>query len=108
MKAYPHNLITSGGPIVAHQRDRLMSHVLRIERTRPRGGVAEHPALDKGKYVLGDPKAKGRKHCVENAVYARTIEEAAALVEAGHSLRMGRPGKWPSMICPASLRIVRA
>lgn len=85
-----------------------MSHVLRIERTKPRNGIAEHPMLDKGRYVLGDPKDSGAKHHAENAVYVETIEEAAALVEAGHSLRMGRPGKRASMICPGSLRIVRA
>lgn len=59
-------------------------------------------------YELGDPKHGNEKHQSENAVYVSTLEEAARLVEAGYSLRMGRLGKRPSMISPASLRIVRA
>ena len=37
----------------------------------------------------------------------RTLDEAAALVSRGFSLRMGAKGKSPSLIALKSLRIVR-
>ena len=85
-----------------------MASVIQIKRTAPRDGVAEYPVKERHGYVLGSPKHGNKKHHLANEVYAMTLDEAAALVEAGHSLRMGRPGKRPSMICPASLRIIRS
>lgn len=85
-----------------------MAKVIRIERVHPRNGVEEHPIKTERGYVLGDPRHSNTKHHLANEVHAKTLEDAASLVEAGHSLRMGRPGKRPSLISPSSLRIVRA
>lgn len=85
-----------------------MAKVIRIERTKPREGVLEEPVRQAGSYVLGDPKCGAEKHHADNAVFVATLEEAAALVEKGFSLRMGRPGKRGSLISPGSLRIIRA
>ena len=59
-------------------------------------------------FVLGDPKHSGEKHHEKNETYVTTLNEAAAYVERGFSLRMGRAGEVGSLISPGSLRIVYA
>ncbi|WP_372802743.1 hypothetical protein [Paracoccus seriniphilus] len=81
--------------------------VIRIERISSRPGVIEEPILTSKGYQLGDPAHGSAKHHAKYAVYAETLDEAAALVEKGFSLRMGAKGKSPSLIAPKSLRIVR-
>ena len=76
-----------------------MKKVLRIERTSPRGGIQETPKYKPGfGYILGHPKNGGLKYLSENAIYAKTLDEAAFLVESGLSLRMGRSGIRESLI----------
>ncbi|PZO63213.1 MAG: hypothetical protein DI498_13810 [Paracoccus denitrificans] len=82
--------------------------VVRIERTKPRGGKQEAPWLTPSGYCLGDPRHGNEKHHERNAVYVRTLDEAADLVARGFSLRMTGAGKVPSLISPAGLRIVRS
>ncbi|MFN6925019.1 MAG: hypothetical protein ACK4P8_05155 [Tabrizicola sp.] len=81
--------------------------VIRIERVSPRGGCVEEPVVTAKGYQLADPAHGKQKHHARHATYVRTLEEAAALVERGFSLRMGAKGKPPSLIAPKSLRIVR-
>ena len=80
----------------------------RIERIRLRDGSDEQPIETDRGYELVDPRISEDRHHVKNSTFVRTIEEAAYLVEQGFSIRMGAPGKRPSLISSASLRIVRS
>lgn len=82
--------------------------VLRIERVKPRGGKQEQPWQTPQGYCLGDPRHGIEKHHEQNAVYVRTLDEAAELIARGFSLRMAGPGKRPSLISPSGLIVVRA
>jgi hypothetical protein len=80
--------------------------VSKITRKFPRSGINESPDYKPGHgYVLGHPKHGGAKHHKAHAVYVKTLEEAAFLIESGLSLRMIGPGKRASLICPDSLQI---
>ncbi len=86
----------------------MSGRVIRIERISSRSGVVEEPAVTTRGYQLADPAHGKHKHHAEHATYVKTLDEAAALIECGFSLRMGAKGKPPSLIAPRSLRIVRA
>jgi len=80
---------------------------IRIERLHPRDGLDERPIETERGYELVDRRIAERRHHVENSTFVRSIEEAAYLVEQGYAIRMGAPGKRPSLIAPSSLRIIR-
>lgn len=80
---------------------------VRIERLQPRDGLDERPVETERGFELVDPRITERRHHVENSTFVRSMEEAAYLVEQGYAIRMGAPGKRPSLISPGSLRIVR-
>lgn len=82
--------------------------VIGIERVSPRPGGTETPNSTKRGYQLADPRKGDTKHHAEHAVFVRTLDEAASLIDDGFSLWMTRPGKRPSLISPGSLRIVRS
>ncbi|PSJ57607.1 hypothetical protein C7I85_21835 [Mesorhizobium soli] len=82
--------------------------VIRIERIAPRDGAIEEPELTAKGYCLGDPKFGAQKHHAKNAVYVKTLDEAAELVLQGFSLRMVGKGKRASLVAPRSLSLVRA
>ncbi len=86
----------------------MRGHVIRIERISSQSGVVEEPAVTTRGYQLADPVHGKHKHHAEHATYVKTLDEAAAMIERGFSLRMGAKGKAPSLIAPKSLRIVRA
>ncbi|PWR02388.1 hypothetical protein DKT77_12705 [Meridianimarinicoccus roseus] len=79
----------------------------RIERVSPREDLVEEPELTAKGYRLGDPAHGGVKHHSKHAVYVKTLDEAADLIERGFSLWMVAKGKRASLISPQSLRIVR-
>jgi hypothetical protein len=79
----------------------------RIERLHPRGGLNEQPIETDRGFELVDPRIPQERHHVKNSTFVRSIDEAAYLVEQGFSIRMGAPGKRPSLITRESLRIVR-
>ena len=81
--------------------------VIRIERVAPRDDIVEEPEWSTKGYCLGDPRFGAEKHHAKNAVYVKTLDEAADLVTKGFSLRMVGPGKRASLVAPKSLRIVR-
>lgn len=81
--------------------------VIMIERAVPRDGIIEEPEWGPKGYCLGDPKFGAEKHHAKNAVFVKTLDEAAELVSKGFSLRMVGPGKRASLVSPKSLRIVR-
>lgn len=85
----------------------MAGRVVRIERISPRDGTPEEPHHSKLGYQLGNPTFGSEKHHRKNAVYVQTLDEAAALVESGYSLRMSAAGKSPSLISPDGLRIIR-
>jgi hypothetical protein len=86
----------------------LTGKVARIERKQPRSGGTEEPhRTANGLFQLADPDKGGVRHHAEYAVFVRTLDEAAALIERGFSLWMTREGKRPSLISPDGLRIVR-
>lgn len=85
----------------------MRGRVIRIERASSRNGVVEEPVVTAKGYQLADPAHGKHKHHAEHATYVQTLDEAAALIERGFSLRMGAKGKPPSLIAPKSLRIVR-
>jgi hypothetical protein len=85
----------------------MSGRVIRIERISSRSGVVEEPAVTTRGHQLADPAHGKHKHHAEHATYVKTLDEAAALIERGFSLRMGAKGKAPSLIAPNSLRIVR-
>lgn len=84
----------------------MTQRVIRIERVSSRKGVTEEPEVTAKGYKLGDPSFGDKKHYAENAVYVRTLEEAAVLIGKGFSLWMGAKGKRASLISPGSLRIL--
>lgn len=86
----------------------MSGRVIRIERISSRSGVVEEPVVTTKGYQLADPAHGKHKHHAEHATYVTTLDEAAAMIERGFSLRMGAKGKAPSLIAPKSLRIVRA
>lgn len=86
----------------------MSGRVIRIERISSRSGVMEEPAVTTRGYQLADPAHGKHKHHAEHATYVKTLDEAAALIERGFSLRMGAKGKASSLIAPKSLRIVHA
>lgn len=86
----------------------MSGRVIRIERISSRSGVVEEPAVTNRGNQLADPAHGKQKHHAEHATYVKTLDEAAAMIERGFSLRMGAKGKAPSPISPKSLRIVRA
>lgn len=81
--------------------------VVRIERLRPREGLDEQPAESPRGFELADWRIPEHRHHVQNSTFVRSIEEAAYLVEQGYAIRMTAAGKRPSLISPASLRIIR-
>ena len=81
--------------------------VIRIERAAPRDGIVEEPEWSMKGYCLGDPKFGAEKHHAKNAVFVKTLDEAADLISTGFSLRMVGPGKRASLVAPKGLRIVR-
>lgn len=85
----------------------MTERMIRIERVSSRAGVVEEPIVTAKGYQLADPAHGKHKHHAEHAVHVPTMEEAAALIERGFSIRMGAKGKPPSLIAPKSLRIVR-
>ena len=84
----------------------MTTRVIRIERVSSRNGVTEEPEVTAKGYKLGDPRFGDKKHHAENAVYVRTLQEAAVLIGKGFSLWMGAKGKRASLISPGSLRIL--
>jgi hypothetical protein len=80
---------------------------VKIVRIRPRAGVVEEPIESDRGFELVDRRISGQKNKVENSTFVRAIGEAAYLVEQGFAIRMGAPGKRPSLISPQSLRIIR-
>jgi len=80
----------------------------RIERIHPREGLNEQPIESDRGFELVDRRIAERRHHVENSTFVRSIDEAAYLIEQGYAIRMGAPGKRPSLIAPASLRIIRS
>lgn len=85
----------------------MRGRAIKIERVSSRSGVVEEPILTAKGYQLADPAHGKHKHHAEHGAYVQTLDEAAALVERGFSLRMGAKGRPPSLIAPKSLRIVR-
>lgn len=85
----------------------MLKEVIRIERTSPRDGVAEEPIYKDGVgYTLGNPDSKDTKHHAFYAIHTHSLDQAAALVEKGFSLRMSSKGRPASLISPKSLNIV--
>lgn len=80
----------------------------RIERVSPRDGLNECPVETERGFELVDGRVSADKHHAKNATFVRSIDEAAYLIEQGYWIRMGAPGKRPSLISPASIRIVRS
>jgi hypothetical protein len=80
---------------------------VRIERVSPRDGLDEKPIETERGYELVDRRIPDDRHHVRNSTFVRCLEEAAYLVEQGFAIRMGAPGKRPSLISPGRLRIVR-
>jgi hypothetical protein len=85
----------------------MTGRVIRIERVASRDGTLEEAEWSSKGYCLGDPKFGAKKHHAKNAVFVRTLDEAAELVTAGFSLRMVGKGKRASLVSPRSLHIVR-
>src|SRR5262245_26522752 len=79
----------------------------RIERQNPREGIEELPIETARGFELVDPRISRDRHHVKNSTFVRSIEEAAYLVEQGFSIRMGAPGKRPSLVSRSGLKIVR-
>ncbi|ESR26346.1 hypothetical protein N177_0846 [Lutibaculum baratangense AMV1] len=74
----------------------------------PREGLEEEPEFTGRGYRMADP-AKGRqRHHAEHAIYVKSLDEAATLIDRGFSLWMVAKGKRASLISPQSLRIVRS
>jgi hypothetical protein len=79
---------------------------VKIVRIRSRPGAVEAPIESDRGFELVDRRISGQKNKVENSTFVRSIDEAAYLVEQGFAIRMGAPGKRPSLISPQSVKIV--
>jgi hypothetical protein len=80
----------------------------RIIRIKPRPGGHEKPWWYERGYQLADPSIGAEWHHVKNAVFARSLEKAADLIEhSNFAIRMGRTGLRPSLIRRSGLRIIR-
>lgn len=80
---------------------------IKIERTKPRPGGKEEPILTSRGYELAEPMLGHERNQISKATFVETLEAAAALVEKGYSIRMGRSGLRASLISSKSLRITR-
>lgn len=69
--------------------------------------MVEEPYRSRRGYKLGDPKHGSEIHLTKNAIFVKTLDEAADLVGRGYSLWMTAKGKRPSLISPGSLRVIR-
>lgn len=78
-----------------------------LARINPRDGLDEGLVETERGFELVDERVPGERHHVKNATFVRSIEEAAYLIEQGYWIRMADPEKRPSLISPASLRIIR-
>ena len=79
---------------------------IRIMRTNPRTGRIERPWLNReGFFVLGDPAHGAQKHHDKFAVKVETLEDVAAHIGRGFSVRMTDGESPPSLIAPQSLTI---
>ena len=79
-----------------------------ILRRKPRDGIIEHPVYTPRGYQLADPKHGNVKHHAEYAVFARSLGDAADLIETkDYSIWMVQPGKRASLISRQSLIITR-
>jgi hypothetical protein len=77
-----------------------------ITRRNPHTGRIERPWRNRdGLFVLGDPAHGAQKHHDKFALKVGTIQEVAALVSSGHSVRMTDGESPPSLISPDSLTI---
>jgi hypothetical protein len=77
-----------------------------ITRRNPRTGRIERPWRNRdGVFVLGDPAHGAQKHHDRFALKVATIEEVAALVRRGFSVRMTDGDSPPSLISPDSLTL---
>lgn len=85
----------------------MSGRVIRIERITSRSGVVEEPVITAKGYQLADPAHGKHKHHAAHATYVQSLDDAAALIARGFSLRMAAKGKPPSLIAPKSLRIIR-
>ncbi len=81
---------------------------VKITRIKPRPGGNEEPWKYERGYQLADPRLGAKWHLAENAIFTRSIENAADLIaRRGFAIRMGRKGLRPSLIHPSGLDIVR-
>jgi hypothetical protein len=81
---------------------------IRITRINPRTGQVERPWRNRDHvFVLGDPAHGARKHHDKFAVKVATIEEVAAYIGRGFSVRMTDGESPPSLIAPDSLTVER-
>jgi len=83
---------------------------IKIIRTNPRPGGDEEPWHDARGYQLADPKLGKEWHHVKNAIFVKTLEEAADRIEQEMlSIRMYRkkPRLRPSLIRPSGLKVIR-
>ena len=79
---------------------------IRITRMNPRTGQVERPWRNRDHvFVLGDPAHGARKHHDRFAVKVATIEEVAAHIGRGFSVRMTDGESPPSLIAPDSLTV---
>jgi hypothetical protein len=81
--------------------------VIAIKRKASRPGGEETPFVTPQGFKLADPCFGNKKHHGKHAFFVRTLDEAAQLIAKGYSIWMSRPGKRESLICPASLEILR-
>ena len=65
-------------------------NVIKIERVSPRGGIVEEPEWSAKGYCLGDPKFGAKKHHAKNAIFVKTLDEAAELISKGFFTANGR------------------
>ena len=83
--------------------------MVKIERIKSRPGSVEVPWPDANKsFQLASPDLPTKlRNLVAHSTPAKTIEEAADLVDRKYALRMFAPGKRPSLISYRSLRVTR-
>jgi hypothetical protein len=86
-----------------------MPKVVKIERTVPPKGPPEVPfRVRSGDFKMADPGIGKQRHHAKHAIPARSLNEVADKLAHGLSLWMKQPGKRETLICAASLRVIRA
>jgi hypothetical protein len=84
-----------------------MAPAYRIERHKSPKGPPETPFCTPRGYKMADPRHGAERHHAKHAIYVGTLAEVVDGLRHDLSLWMKQDGKRETLICSASLRVLR-